>query len=156
MRLAFVHDEIFRHAADGRVWTSGNLNRATWARYLRKFDEVVIVGRDGGQADDLPENARSDAPNVSFALLPNINGLRETLNRIRVAKEMARIVGDCDAVVARLPSELGLVACAAARRLGKPLMVEVVGSGLLSFRAHGSRIGKLYAPLVQLRMRRAI
>lgn len=156
MRLAFVHDEFFRHAPDGRVWTSGNLNRSTWDRYLRKFDEIVIVGRDGGLADGLAENARSDAPNVRFALLPNINGLRETLNRVRVRGEMARILGDCDAVVARLPSELGLVACATARRLGKPLMVEVVGSGLLSFRAHGSRIGKLYAPIVQWRMRRAI
>lgn len=156
MRLAFVHDEVFRHAPDGRVWTSGNLNRATWDRYLRTFDELVIVGRDGGNADDLPEDVRSDAPNVGFALMPNINGLRETLNRMRVARQVAHIVGDCDAVVARLPSELGLIACAAARRLGKPLMVEVVGSGLLSFRAHGSRIGKLYAPVVQLRMRHAI
>jgi glycosyltransferase involved in cell wall biosynthesis len=61
-----------------------------------------------------------------------------------------------DAVVARLPSEIGLLAVKHARRLGKPYAVEVVGCAWDSYRTGGARGSRLYAPLAYLRMRDAV
>jgi glycosyltransferase involved in cell wall biosynthesis len=59
-------------------------------------------------------------------------------------------------MVARLPSELGLIAVAVARASGKPYLVEVVGCAADSYRTFGSAAGRIYAPLAALRMRRAV
>jgi glycosyltransferase involved in cell wall biosynthesis len=69
---------------------------------------------------------------------------------------MTNVVRSADAVIARLPSELGFIACSVARKLKKPLLVEVVGSAGEALRTHGSHIARAYAPVAERRMRRAV
>jgi len=65
-------------------------------------------------------------------------------------------VNSADAVVARLPSEVGLLAIRHAQRSGKPYAVEVVGCAWDSYVTNGAPGARLYAPLAYLRTRRAI
>jgi glycosyltransferase involved in cell wall biosynthesis len=67
-----------------------------------------------------------------------------------------RAVSAADAVVARVPSALGQAAITAARALGKPYAVEVVGCPWDTYANHGSLAGRLYAPLATARMKRAV
>ena len=47
MRLVFAHDHIFRIDNDGKLYTGGSFNTATWERYLKHFDEMTVVARLG-------------------------------------------------------------------------------------------------------------
>jgi glycosyltransferase involved in cell wall biosynthesis len=139
---------------DGSVWTNGAMPSAFWSRYLEVFDRVSVAGRLGGAK--MQRLARSDRVAVEFHLLSNLNGVRQSFARPAARAELDRLVSASDAVVARLPSELGLMASGLAMKRSKPLLVEVVGCAWEAFRNHGSLIGKLYAPLAYLRNRRAV
>ncbi|MEX0729489.1 MAG: glycosyltransferase [Aquisalimonadaceae bacterium] len=61
-----------------------------------------------------------------------------------------------DAVIARLPSEVGLLAVAEARKAARPFAIEVAGCGWDSLWNHGNWQGKVYAPVMTLRMKLAV
>ena len=76
---------------------------------------------DEGLIADGVELGRADKPGVSFEFLPNLSSARQLLFRPReVDRQMEQAVRDADAVVARLPSEIGFLAVKHARRLSKP------------------------------------
>jgi len=66
------------------------------------------------------------------------------------------LVAGHGAVIARLPSEIGLLAIRSARTLGKPWAVEVVGCPWDALWNYGSLAGKVYAPFARRRMQRAL
>lgn len=158
MKALFVHDHRFI-PADGAVWSDSQFESALWARYLAHFDSLTVAAR----LDTIPKGKSvaqlecSSAPGVGFELFPNLSSLRGlTVGRPAAQKRMRDLVATHDAVIARLPSEMGLLAIAAARAEGKPWAVEVVGcpwDGLWNF---GSFRGRLYAPIAWLRMQRAV
>jgi glycosyltransferase involved in cell wall biosynthesis len=69
---------------------------------------------------------------------------------------MEQAVRDADAVVARLPSEIGFLAVKHAKRLSKPYAVEVVACAWDALFNFGGLSGRLYAPLAFLRTKRAV
>ena len=69
---------------------------------------------------------------------------------------MQALVARHDAVIARLPSEIGFLAVSTARAAGKPCAVEVVGCPWDGLWHYGSLTGRAYAPVAWLRMRRAL
>ncbi|MBP0484461.1 glycosyltransferase family 4 protein [Sagittula sp. M10.9X] len=157
-RVLFAHDHRFI-PAEGAVWSEQQFEAALWTRYLAHFEAVTVVGRRGA----MPEGRgtamleRSSAPDVDFALLPNLSSLRGMLRARGPARERMRaLVADCDAVIARLPSEIGLLAVAEARAACKPWAVEVVGCPYDGMSNYGSLAGRLYAPLAMRRMQRAV
>lgn len=157
MRLLFVHDHRFRRDPDGNYYTSGSLPAAVWARYLRHFDQLHVLSRDGGTVGHEPSLALASHPGVSFETAPNLSTPRQLLRPSRAAvRQMEAAVLGADAVLARLPSELGLLAMRTAHRLGKPYAVEVVGCAYDGYLNHGKALARLYAPLVYRRARRAV
>lgn len=155
-KLLFATDATFFRGEDGEVLTECALWAPIWERYLSAFDTLLVAGREqpAGRAPSVRTLAEADR--VTFALLPNVNGLRESLNRPRVHRTMRALVAQADAVVAALPSELGLLASTYAARAGKPVLVEVLGSGYEAFALHGSLLARVYAPLIHNRTRRAV
>jgi glycosyltransferase involved in cell wall biosynthesis len=157
MRLLFAHDHRFIRGAAGELYTFGSFPASVWDRFLTHFDEVRVIARDGGFAADGARLARADRDHVSFEFLPNQSSLRQLVFRSRKAHErMKAAVESSDVVVARLPSEIGLLAVRHARRLGKPYAIEVVGCAWDSSFTSGGPRGRLYAPFAYLRARRAI
>lgn len=156
MRLLFAHDHRFLSGEGGALYTSGSFPAAVWDRYLRHFESVTVIARNSGKVPDPPRLARTDRDRVSFAFLPSLASSRHLLLRPReIDEQMMKAVNSVDAVVARLPSEIGMLAVKHARRLGKPYGVEVVGSAWDSY-ANSDWLARAYAPLVHLRARRAI
>jgi glycosyltransferase involved in cell wall biosynthesis len=157
MRLLFAHDHRFTTGPAGELYTFGSFPASVWDRFLTHFDEVRVIARDGGAAADSARLARADRDRVSFEFLPNQSSLRQLVFRSPKANQrMTAAVESADVVVARLPSEIGLLAVRHARRLGKPYAVEVVGCAWDSSFTSGGPRGTLYAPLAYLRARHAI
>jgi glycosyltransferase involved in cell wall biosynthesis len=155
-RLLFVHDHRFYRDGSKAVYTTGSLPAEIWDRYLAHFDAVHVVGRDGGSPPSKAKYALSSRPGVTFDLVPDLTysqlivGSNELRSRVRSA------VAACDAVLVRLPSELGFKAAAECRRVGKPYAVEMVGCAWDALRNQGSWSAWFYSPLFYLRTRRAL
>lgn len=157
MRLLFAHDHPFQRGPDGELYTLGSFPASVWGRYLAHFDEIRVVARNGGAAAPDVNLARADRSGVTFDLLPSLASLRQLVAPSpAVRARMEAAVRSADAVVARLPSEIGLFAVRYARQLGKPYAVEVVGCAWDGFVHHGSPIARMYAPLVFQRTRSAV
>ena len=157
MKLLFVYDHRFYRDASGAAFTSGSLPAHVWDRYLEHFDSVEVIARDGGPLPAGSHFAPSNAPWVTFNLIPNMTSYRQQLLRPKGLKERIRSsIQSASAVLIRLPSELGFIAAAECRRLGKPYAVEVVGCAWDALVHHGSLAGRIYAPFFFLRTRNAV
>ena len=157
MRLLFAHDHRFLRGHAGELYSTGCLPASAWDRYLEHFDQLHVIARDEGLIGDGIELGRADKKGVSFEFLPNLSSAHQLLFRSReVDRQMEEAVRKADAVVARLPSEIGFLAVKYARRLSKPYAVEVVACAWDALSNFGGISGRLYAPLAFLRARRAV
>ena len=158
MNLLFAYSARF--VRDGEsVYSEGHFGAAIWRRYRPHFDQVVVAARQGRVPPEKPasELELASADGVSFELFPNFSSIRGLLvDRHRQRPRMRQLVSDADAVIARVPSEMGLLAIGCARELGKPWAVEVVGCPWDGLWHYGTIAGKLYAPIAWLRTRRAV
>lgn len=158
MKALFAHDHRFI-PAEGAVWSESQFDAELWTRYLAHFDALTVVGRHGDLPDGkgIEQMERSSAPNVEFDLFPNLSGLRGlTLARPTAVRRMRALVARHDAVITRLPSEIGFLALSLARAEGKPWAVEAVGCPWDGMWHHGNLAGRFYAPVAWLRMRHAL
>lgn len=154
MKVLFAHDAPFYFTSD-KVF-SLSFTSEIWQRYLNHFSELTVVGR----AKDYSGKGLhiSSRENVSFIKFPNISSVSGIIKKgyyTKIAKQYILSSG-ADAVIARLPSEIGLLFINAAKELNKPIAVEVVGSALHAFYYHGAFSAKLYAPYGFIRMRNAV
>ena len=157
MRLLFAHDHRFLRGPDGELFTVGSFPASVWRRYLRHFDSVHVIARDGGMLPAGSDLAATSDPAVEIEFVPDLGSLRSLIRPPEAARrQIAAAVRAADAVVARLPSEIGLRAVAEARATGKPYLVEVVGCAFDAYYSRGSAAARLYAPLAMWRTRRAV
>jgi glycosyltransferase involved in cell wall biosynthesis len=158
MHVVFAHDHQFLYDTGGDVYTSGKLPYAVWRRYLDVFGSLTVFGRGVPVAEG--ERARlslSSGPSVRFELVPSLSGpVNAVRNRRRVRERLRAALKDADALVARLPSEVGLLAVEVARELGTPWAVEVVGCPWDALWNYGSAAGRVYAPVLWARTRAAV
>jgi glycosyltransferase involved in cell wall biosynthesis len=158
VRLVFAHDHIFtRHGAG--YFSPGRLPYSAWQRYLEHFDEVIVLARVRAAEDPAAIRGmqKADGPRVSFVGLPARRAVSRLLHAD--ADERRRVIetiAAADAVVARVPSEIGLSAAHLARLRHVPVALEVVGSAWHSLWYHGGALAKIYAPLLEWRTRRAV
>jgi glycosyltransferase involved in cell wall biosynthesis len=152
MKAVFAHDHKFKRD-DGQVYSNA-FHGGLWRRYLPHFASLTVVGRDGGARG---EGREIDAvsPGVTIQLWPHLNPIK-LLRRLRIKRKLAVLISENDAVIARLPSEYGLMAAGLARQMGKPCMIEVVGCARDALSHHGSRIARVYAPIAAYRVKRAV
>lgn len=157
MRLLFAHDHRFQRGFGGELYTLGSFPASVWQRYLDHFEQLHVIARDGGSAGGDCRLARADHDGVTFEFLPSLASPQQLMVRSReIDERMGAAVRAADAVVARLPSEIGLLALRHARRLGKPYAVEVVGCAWDGYLNLGGLEARLYAPIAFIRNRRAI
>jgi glycosyltransferase involved in cell wall biosynthesis len=139
---------------DGATYTEGPVGAETGLRYLQWFDSVIVAGRRGVAGGSTRNLTRVSRPGLDFRYLPDLSGLGRRLRAAGEARStLGRLFAEADAVISRLPTELGIEAAALALRLGKPLALDIGGCVLDGMRAHGSLAGKLYAPVAYRRMR---
>ena len=157
MKLLFCVDHLFQRSPEGIVFTTGGkFPYAKWKEYLDYFDDITVAAR--GQdvpADRADGLAVSSGPGVEHLLFGAQRGLSRlaTIGKQRAA--FKHLVDDADAVIGRVPSELGLAACSYASAAGKPYLLELVACPWDALWNHGSTTGRLYAPIMAHRTRRA-
>lgn len=154
MKVLYATDHKF-YPRDGEVLTESQFEPRLWKRFLAEFERLTVVGRDGGPIDIGKNLRQSSMDRVEFVLLPNISRLSPAA-RVRAASRMRLAVARSDRLVARLPSEIGLLAISHAENSRTPYAVEVSGCPWDGLWNYGSLAGKLYAPLLTARTRRAV
>jgi glycosyltransferase involved in cell wall biosynthesis len=150
MKLAFLFDARFTKHGDR--YYSTNLSQEFWnSRYLKVFDEIVVVGRYVETAENPSHRlVLSSNAQVSFQCLPDTSRLRRIFTQRQQKAFIADAIRDCDRVVCR--GWWGVDVC---QKLGKPYMVEVVSCVWDSYWNH-SFMGKLVALPNFLLQRRAV
>lgn len=157
LTVLLVVDRRFMEV-DGGIYTEGPTGAETGERYLDWFDQVIVAGRRGATTTDrLHRLNRVLAPGHRVECLPDISGLVRRARGLREARHrLLGLIEESDAVIARLPSELGFEAANLAESIGKPCAIDVGGCVLDGMRTHGSVQGTLYASFAYWRMRRII
>lgn len=159
MRILFAFDHVFYRDPGGIVYSPGQFPYLLWERYLQTFENVVVASRmrqipDGSDTSMLNV---SSGPNVSFVSMPDLCGIKAALTARRKAMEILKgALFRVDALIARLPSEIGALAIKTAMMLGKPWSVEVVACTRDILWNHGSWRGKVYALVAACRTRNLV
>jgi glycosyltransferase involved in cell wall biosynthesis len=159
-KLVFAHDHLFYQAAEG-AWFSrgGQYSAATWNHYLEHCDRLTVAARHARLEpfEDRSQLSLSTHANVSFVPVPSLAGVGKLLSQRGAARQaLAAALHDADLLIARLPSQTGLLAIEVARDQRKPWAVECVGCAWDAHVHHTAALAKLYAPLARMQMRRAI
>lgn len=147
MKALFVHDNRF-YDYHGEIYSFGHFSYdLLWTRYLAYFDEIVVGGRivPTTEANTVRAFSKSGGPAVSFIDLPDLMTPAGVLRLGRAWRRLREASAQVDCVIARVPSSLGSLACLAARSLGKPYAVEVVGCAWDAFTNYGTAMGTLSA-----------
>ncbi|WP_286236075.1 glycosyltransferase family 4 protein [Vibrio fluvialis] len=157
-KLLFVHDHIFIRDQVGDVFSPGGFPSELWGKYLNHFDFIRSVGRCAGKVENASDKyVKSSCDKVEFTFVERISSPRNLLKNFRnVNYKIEQLVLESDCVIARLPSENGLLAVKLAKKLNKPLCVEVVGCAWDGLFNYGTLTGKIYAPLAFMRMKKAV
>lgn len=157
MKVLFVHDHKFKRLG-GDFYSSGSFPSAVWARYTEVFDQLTVVGRDGGELVCGEAGfTLSSAANVSFRLLPNVVNLKDfLLGNTEFEKSLRSLVDAHDALIVRCPSWMGPLFVKEAVRQRKPYAVEVVGCARDAFSNYGGLKGRIIAPYAVISMKRLL
>jgi glycosyltransferase involved in cell wall biosynthesis len=157
--VLFCHDHRFIVGPDGAVYSRGQYSERIVSRYERAFGEMFIAGRtmpapEPFDATQLNRVFDDSSRLMSIADLSSVKAL--LIGDAAARRQLERAMVEVDAVVVRLPSEIGLLASAVAGRHGKPVATEVVACARDGLTNHGGLKARAYAPLAMRRMRRAV
>lgn len=151
MKLIFVHDNTFFYDnKTQQYYSDGNMTTKTWKRYLEVADSLTVIARSKNinTTSQIKQLSLASCTNVEFCIVPSISGpINMIKNRPKTIKMMKEQILNADAVIARLPSELGVLAAKIALKYNIKLMVEMVGDPWSALWTHGSVQGKIYAPI---------
>ena len=121
MRVAIVLEQRFSQTPDGKVWTSGPGRYSFWQRYLAIFSEVKVVARVASVSEPPDGGALASGPDVSFVPVPCYIGVAAYLRHFYATRTAIRDSIDNDeAVILRVPSNLGGVLSTKLQAVGRP------------------------------------
>ncbi|MHC5111515.1 MAG: glycosyltransferase family 4 protein [Planctomycetota bacterium] len=128
MKVAVALESRFVRTPDGAVWSLGWLDHTFWQRYLAVFAGVNVIARIQNVEQPPGNGRRVDAEGVTFMDIPYYVGPWQLARRFRSVKRAIKdAVRPDDALVLRVPGQIGSFACDNAMRTGKPFGVEVIG-----------------------------
>jgi len=155
MKILFVHDHIFV-TKEGKVY-SNTFSYQLLKRYVDVFSEVTILARNREVIDDQIDLPLASGEGVSFVFLKSISSVSSFFGlRQQHEKHIEKIVRTHDAVIVRLPSELGLMAAKVANKMHKKYLLEVVGCAWDALWNRGGWKAKVYAPYFYLKVKSAV
>lgn len=149
LRALLVGDRRFINGRDGKWYTEGPIGAETGERYLRWFSRVTVAGRAGSiEGVHARRLNRLDSHGLEFFELPNLSGINARLKNLRRAREMLLgLIERHDAVIARMPTQLGLEAVSLALAANKPVAVDLGGCVRDGLWAYGTWKARLFAPI---------
>lgn len=159
MKLAFAQDHIFQQDENGNLFTGGSFNNHIWERYLNHFDEITVLARLENIKDQYNNKTFNsfDLKATKLVPIPSLSGPVKQFTNKKEDKRIIRMaLKNSDALIARLPSEIGNLAINVAKELNKPYAVEVVACVWDALWNNGKPLGKIYAPIAMHKMQRTV
>lgn len=150
MKLLYCHDNEYFKDADRNIYSQGQFPASYFKPFLQKSCALTVLGREKPLSADIDKESLniSSAYNINFALMPNINTVKGFIrHRIHVEREISKLVAKHDRIIIRAVSDLGWIAYKHARRMNKPIAMEMSACAWDSTWNHGHPLGKLYAPI---------
>ena len=156
MKVLFVHDHVFV-TKEGKVYAN-SFSYQVLKRYVDVFSQITVLARHREVMDDeVIELPLASGEDVSFVFLESIASFRSFFGlRQRHEKKIAEIVKEHDAVIVRVPSELGLMTAEITNKMNKPYMLEVVGCAWDAMWNFGTWQSKIYAPFLYIKLKRSV
>jgi len=126
-------------------------------RYVDVFSEITVLARSREVDDDQIDLPLASGESVSFVFFESISSVRSFFGlRKRHENRIEKIVEAHDAVIVRLPSQLGLMTAKVANKMHEKYLVEVVGCAWDAMWNLGGWKAKIYAPFLYLKMKHAV
>jgi len=157
-KLAFIHDHEF--VFDGKdAYSPGKLSASSFNRYLDVFDHVTIISRyrlraDGDSLSSL--NKVTDL-RIDFQRFENQSKfINRFILRSKYKEQLRKILKHFDALVIRVPSEIGFLASEIALELEIPYACEVVACPSDAMDGFNSIKSKLYKSIIVQSMKKAV
>jgi glycosyltransferase involved in cell wall biosynthesis len=127
MKVVVALEARFLRTPDGQVWTQTMFPYQFWLRYLEVFDRVHVVARTLPVDKVDPGWKRVDGEGVTCAKIPYYVGPMQYFKKAaQVTKATREAVGDKDAIIFRVGSNLANSIEPILRRNQRPYAVEVV------------------------------
>src|SRR5690625_5914698 len=87
MRALWVHDHPFVRLPHGAVASRGKFPAIAWERYLEVFNDLTVVGRDGGAHVGAHQVDMSSREGVRHVLLQAIHSPRGLISNLSARSE---------------------------------------------------------------------
>ena len=142
LKAVFIHDHRFRRSASGGHFSEGKLGYTVFERYLKHFDEILVVSRMTDiSSESESEFVSSDGPNVSFSPLLGEGWFDVFFKNFFINFQVFRkTAAECDFFILRVPSVLSVLFLPFLLMSKKKYIVEVVGDARESiFHSIGKR-----------------
>ena len=162
MNVLFIHSsEKVKLDLSGNLYTDGSYNKDVWDRYLYFSDKISILMRKDPKIYSSVEAEikfnQIDQNKIDYYELPNRMQSLKTYFSLKLKKKIRTIIKEkiekADIIIMRIPGNY--YAISVAKKLEKPLIVEVVGDAFESLWHHSWK-GKLLAFSARRKMRKSI
>lgn len=126
-KVLFVHDGPMYVNSEGEIFGI-HYNDKVKNRYLQLGDEVTFCMRSEDIINsDVEKYSKISPYKFRFIPFPNFKSIkRYFIDKPKAKKIINKAVQEHDILVARMPSASAIIAIKAARKLGKPYLVEMV------------------------------
>lgn len=156
-RLAYIYDHRY-YKNNNKIYSSGALSHTLWDRFLDGFDAITVFGNIiEADEEDVSNLNIANHPNVIFCDIGYMTSLKDFLyGMLSDDKNLRQTLRNFDAVIIRVPGEISFNAFRIAKKLNKPIGLEVVGCPWDAYWNFGNIKAKLLAPIAYFRMRNIV
>lgn len=155
MSAAFFHDHVFVKVGND-YYSPGKLDYKKMDFYIKLFGSITIVARSK-EMSAVPEGyLAANGEFVTVIGMPNLSSIRMLFKRGAIRQRVLEIIKNHDFLIARLPSEYGLLCLDVAQSLNRSVLTEVVANAFDCLFYQSSWIKKAYAFILEYRVRKAV
>lgn len=160
MKTAFVFDTVLLKDKKNNFYAQTLTYDFFKNRYLEFCDEMIISTRSKEIEEFTEQNIgyrKTNGEKVTVQPIKNYKDIPDIIkNKKKIISEMDEIAKNCDNLIIRMPSVLGIFACKSARKYKKNYVIEMVACAWDGYMNHARFGGKLLAPIMYLKTRYAI
>lgn len=160
MKTVFVFDTVLLKDKKNNYYAQTLTYDFFKNRYLEFCDEMIILTRNKEIEEFTEQNIgyrKTNGKKVTVYPIKSYKDIPDIIkNKKKIISEMDKIVKNCDNLIIRMPSVLGLFACKSARKYKKNYVVEMVACAWDGYMNHARFGGKILAPIMYLKTRYAI
>jgi glycosyltransferase, group 1 family protein len=156
MKLLFVQGgSRVKRDNNGNLYVDGNLNDKIFQRYLSYCNELAVFLREESKTYEeciakQKFNAITKNPKIKILTTPDLvvpkTRILSLKIRNKIKSDLKKAIKDADKIIVRSPGNFYTInAAKIAKKLHKPLLVEVTGYIYDGYRYHGTKLGPIVA-----------